>query len=146
MPRMSLAVRLRRQVVIRAHGCCEYCLSQADFVPETFAVDHIIPVSQGGSNEPQNLALACQGCNSRKYDKTQAIDPVDGEVVELYHPRLHNWYEHFAWSWDFAEIIGITPTGRATVETLKLNRPGIVGLRRVLFTLGEHPPKHMTRS
>jgi hypothetical protein len=140
---MPLSARLRRQVFDRAHGCCEYCLSQADFVPETFAIDHIIPVSQGGSDEPENLALACQGRNSRKYNTMQAVDPVDGEVVPLYHPRRNQWHDHFAWNWDYSEIVGTTPIGRATVEAIKLNRSGIVGLRRALFALGEQPPKHI---
>ncbi len=33
-----------------------------------------------------------------------------------------------------------TPTGRATVSELQLNRPGLVNPRRALYTLGEHPP------
>jgi hypothetical protein len=36
--------------------------------------------------------------------------------------------------------IGLTPTGRATVERLQLNREGVVNLRRVLRTIGQHPP------
>jgi len=37
-------------------------------------------------------------------------------------------------------IIGLTPTGRATVEVLKLNREGLVNLRQVLYAAGKHPP------
>jgi hypothetical protein len=36
--------------------------------------------------------------------------------------------------------MGLTPTGRATVETLHLNHEGVVNLRRVLFVVGLHPP------
>ncbi len=35
----------------------------------------------------------------------------------------------------------ITPTGRATIEALQLNREGLVNLRRVLYAMGEHPSK-----
>ncbi len=35
--------------------------------------------------------------------------------------------------------IGLTPTGRSTVEVLQLNREGVVNLRRVLYGMGEHP-------
>ena len=38
-------------------------------------------------------------------------------------------------------MIGLTPTGRATVETLRLNREGVVNLRRILFLVGLHPPE-----
>jgi hypothetical protein len=36
-------------------------------------------------------------------------------------------------------MIGVSPTGRATIEALDLNRNGIVNLRRVLRKLGLHP-------
>jgi hypothetical protein len=51
------------------------------------------------------------------------------------------WSEHFAWNEDYSRVIGLTPTGRATVETLHLNRQGVVNLRRVLFLVGMHPPE-----
>jgi hypothetical protein len=58
----------------------------------------------------------------------------------LYHPREQFWNEHFAWNEDCTLVLGLTPTGRVTVEKLQLNRPGLVNLRRILFTLNEHPP------
>jgi hypothetical protein len=61
-------------------------------------------------------------------------------MFPLYHPRQQRWQEHFAWNEDFTLIVGITPTGRTTVETLKLNREGLVNLRQVLYAMGEHPP------
>jgi hypothetical protein len=65
---------------------------------------------------------------------------VSGNVVSLYHPRQELWSEHFAWNDDFTVILGLTATGRATVETLQLNREGVVNLRRALYVMGEHPP------
>ena len=41
---------------------------------------------------------------------------------------------------DYTIIIGLTPTGRATVEALQMNRRGLVNLRQALFALGKHPP------
>lgn len=38
--------------------------------------------------------------------------------MSLYHPRLQQWGEYFAWNDDFTLVIGLTPTGRATVEAL----------------------------
>jgi hypothetical protein len=87
-----------------------------------------------------NLALSCQGCNNHKYDKMEARDPVGRRLVPIYHPRQQPWQEHFVWNEDFSLILGITPVGRATVLALHLNRPGLVALRRVLVSLGEHPP------
>lgn len=140
MPRQRITARQRRIISERAQGCCEYCLSQVDFATQSFSVEHIIPVVWGGTNVLENLALACQGCNSHKHAKRENIDPIGDAIVSLYHPRQQMWDDHFQWSEDFTLIIGITPTGRATVEALKMNRPGVVNLRRVLFALGEHPP------
>jgi hypothetical protein len=36
-----------------------------------------------------------------------------------------------------------SPTGRATVEKLQVNREGVVNLRRVPREAGEHPPRRV---
>ncbi len=82
----------------------------------------------------------CHFCNNHKYNRTKARDPVSGEMVALFHPRRDRWTEHFAWDVDGTHILGLTPTGRATVEALQLNREPLVNLRRVLVAAGEHPP------
>jgi hypothetical protein len=130
----------REAVVRRAHGCCEYCRAQELYAPDPFSVEHILPASKGGTNELANLAYSCQGCNGRKYTGTEAIDPGTGDIAPLFHPRQHRWDDHFVWNDDYILVIGRTPIGRATVEKLQLNRPGLVNLRRVLFTAGIHPP------
>ncbi len=140
MPDQRITSELRQSVIERARGCCEYCRSQAAYATQSFSVEHILARSKGGATTLDSLALACQGCNNHKYDKTEADDPVSGRLVPLYHPRRDRWSEHFAWSDDFTLIIGLTPTGRATVDTLLLNRDGVVNLRRLLYLYGEHPP------
>ena len=143
MPDKRVTARQREKVAARARGCCEYCRSQVEFATQSFSVEHIIPRSQGGKTELDNLALACQGCNGHKYTKTEGYDSVSGEFVPLYHPRLQEWREHFCWNDDFTLMLGITPTGRATVETLHLNREEVRNLRRVLYEMGRHPPIEM---
>jgi hypothetical protein len=140
MPEPRLSVPQRAALVERAHGCCEYCRAQERYSPDSFSVEHILPLAKGGDTRLENLAFACQGCNSRKYTITEALDPVTHQSVALYHPRRDSWPEHFAWNDDCTLILGLTPTGRATVEKLHLNRTGLVNLRRILFALGEHPP------
>ncbi len=140
MPEPRISTGQRARVVERAKACCEYCQSQERYSPDPFSVEHILPLSNGGTNELENLAFACQGCNNRKYTSVEAFDTVSQSVVPLYHPRQHNWADHFAWSDDGALILGLTPIGRAAVEKLQLNRAGLVNLRRVLVDAGEHPP------
>ena len=138
-----VTLQQKKVVAERARGCCEYCQSQARFALQPFSVEHIVPKSQGGKATLDNLALACQGCNNHKYNKTRGPDPISGETVPLYHPREQRWSEHFSWDVDFTLIIGLTPSGRATVEVLQLNREGLVNLRRVLYAMGEHPPMRL---
>lgn len=51
-------------------GKCKYCKSEfSEVLPYT--VDHRIPLADGGTNWPDNLALACKSCNSTKSDKSE---------------------------------------------------------------------------
>ena len=139
MPRPRLRSNQKVEVKREARDCCEYCGAQEAYSPDTFSVEHILPIAKGGTNDVGNLANACQGCNNRKYTHTEAIDPLTGELVPLYHPRRDVWIEHFTWNEDYTHMIGLSPIGRATVEVLQLNRKGVVNLRRVLHKLGLHP-------
>lgn len=42
---------------------CKYCGARAT------SIDHVVPVSKGGTNDPFNLVPACRSCNSSKGDK-----------------------------------------------------------------------------
>lgn len=141
MPDSYVPALIKRQVIERARERCEYCCSPAEFATQSFAIEHIKPRVLGGETQLSNLALACEGCNSYKGIRTQGRDPLTSATVPLFHPRQHKWHEHFRWSDDYTLVVGLTPTGRITVETLRLNRHGLVNLRRVLYTVGEHPPK-----
>lgn len=137
-----ISPKKKQLVYERAFGCCEYCQCLADFVPDTLPIEHIIPESKNGSNEISNLALSCHGCNGSKYDKIRGVDPTTELNVSLFNPRLQKWREHFKWNDDFSEILGLTNIGRATIATLKMNRPNVVNLRFALYVIGYHPPKH----
>ncbi|MBV9852464.1 MAG: HNH endonuclease [Armatimonadetes bacterium] len=130
----------RRKVAERAAGRCEYCRCPASHASDDFAVEHILPRALGGSDDFANLAWSCQGCNNRKFTAVSAPDPLTLRRIRLYHPRNSVWGHHFGWSADGLHVIGRTPTGRATVERLKLNRAGVLNLRRALMAVGEHPP------
>jgi hypothetical protein len=129
----------RSFVSLRASGCCEYCMMPCDFSPDTFTLEHIISLFEGGNNDLINLAFSCGGCNNNKRQKIKAIDPITGEMVNLFHPRNDIWSNHFQWLENFTIVEGITPQGRATVELLKLNRKGVVNLRKALVAFGVFP-------
>lgn len=129
---------LRQLVIQRAANRCEYCgISQVGQVA-TFHIDHIVPSVAGGATSADNLALACVSCSLRKGARQRISDPVTSQEVKVFHPRQQNWKEHF--SWDGVEVVGITPTGRATVRALDLNRPTMSAIRAEEELLGRHPP------
>ena len=140
MSRERVSAQLKQIVIERAYACCEYCTSLARYSMSPFAVDHIIPRSRGGKTVEGNLALVCQGCNGAKYNKVTAVDPITTHSVPLFHPRQQAWRDHFAWNEPCTHLIGLTPSGRATIVALQLNRSELINLRRVLYAIGEHPP------
>lgn len=141
MPKSNISLAAQGLVKRRARGYCEYCLAPFGFSPDNFQFDHIIPVYLGGTSVPDNLAWADGGCNGHKHTKTHHFDPLNKQLVRLYHPRLDKWHDHFEWSEDETLIIGLTPIGRATVELLQVNRESNINLRRLLIVAGLHPPK-----
>ncbi len=140
MTQYKITEEIKKIVRLRAKNCCEYCLSQEKFATQQFSIEHIFPVSKGGKTILENLALACQGCNNYKYNKIEGYDQLSNQIVSLYHPRKQNWLEHFRWNNNYDLMIGLTPTGRVTINVLRLNREGLVNLRQILYTMGEHPP------
>ena len=52
--------RIREQI-IRRDGCCQQCGAE-----EKLSVDHIVPRSLGGDDNPSNLQVLCSSCNSAK--------------------------------------------------------------------------------
>jgi 5-methylcytosine-specific restriction endonuclease McrA len=139
--RKRLPRALRREVVKRAKGFCEYCRSSSEFSDSPFDVEHIVPISLNGKTELANLALSCHGCNLYKSSRTEGFDTVGKQISRLFNPRRDVWEKHFAWAENFTVIIGLTPVGRATVDVLRLNRKGLINRRRVLLILEEHPPE-----
>jgi hypothetical protein len=128
MPRVPQT--LRQAVITAAQGRCAYCLSPEQMMGVAFEVDHIIPRSAGGYTQLDNLCLSCPTCNRHKARRLTARDPLSGRSVKLFHPKQDLWARRCAWNADGTQIIGLTPTGRATAEALRCNRPAMILLRR----------------
>lgn len=131
---------IQQQVRQRALELCEYCHASEKWQYVLFTVDHVIPLSKNGKNTIDNLALACFHCNRRKSNNITGIDPNSGNQVTLFNPRTSLWNEHFIWSKDELIIIGLTPTGKATIEILNLNRERIINIRAADKAINRHPP------
>lgn len=118
---MAVSDSTRREVRERAASRCEYCHADERWQFVRFTMDHVIPQSDAGSDEAENIALACRNCNERRSNLQQSADPQTGEVVRIFNPRQDNWNEHFSWSADRLYIVGLSPIGRATVQLLDMN-------------------------
>ena len=131
---------MRERVQAQAQNRCGYCLAHQEYVPGTLEIEHIVPSAKGGSDEEDNLWLACHACNLYKGSKTDARDPLTGRTATLFNPRIQSWSHHFQWRKDGALIEGRTDCGRATIIALNLNNLIAVTVRRNWVAAGWHPP------
>ncbi|MGI8502654.1 MAG: HNH endonuclease [Hassallia sp.] len=148
---MTIDENTREFVRKRANYLCEYCHSPERICTTRFTIDHLIPKSLGGSDEPDNLALACRRCNERRYNFLAGFDPETQATVALFNPRQQLWSEHFMWTADARIILGITPIGRASCNRLDLNDEryqeddSIQSARGFWVKAGLHPPEEDSR-
>ena len=127
---------LREQVRQRAANRCEYCrLRQEHESSHPFHIEHINPRKHGGTDEAENLALACHQCNLRKGTNLTGRDPDTNEIVRLFDPRRDRWAEHFKFNGCW--IVGLTAVGRTTSWVLQMNSDDRLELRTILMELGE---------
>lgn len=129
---------LRREVIGRAEGCCEYCLVHQSDSLYAHEVDHIIAVKHRGETILENLCLACLDCNRAKGSDFGSFDPDTGEIAMLYHPRRQKWSAHFGL--DGVYIIPLSATGRVTVFVLNLNDEFRIRARHALLEAKRYPP------
>jgi len=127
---------LRSLVRRRADDLCEYCrLPQAASRFARFHVEHVIARQHGGTTKSNNLALACSFCNFHKGPNIAGLDPENGQLVPLFHPRRDNWAEHFVWKGTM--VVGRAAVSRATAQLLATNDWQRVEVRDNLQSLGE---------
>lgn len=58
-----------RDLYQRQHGCCYYCKTKFGKGKNAYHMDHIVPLSRGGTNDIHNIVLACPPCNLKKGGK-----------------------------------------------------------------------------
>lgn len=72
--RKSTGTRLRMEILKRDGFKCYYC-GRTPAQNVIIEVDHVVPVSEGGTDDPENLVAACEECNAGKsnipLDKSQ---------------------------------------------------------------------------
>ncbi len=127
--------RATRQLVRDRAGLrCEYCQLPESLSPlARLQIEHIRPIKHGGTDDVENLALACIDCNLRKGPNLSGIDPETDAIEPLFHPRLQSWEEHFRL--EGARIVGASGCGRATVAVMDFNMLDRVQVRLAMLRL-----------
>jgi len=81
-PRKKNAVpRRRRALFEKFGGQCYYCACHLELA-DKWHIEHKLPKALGGTNDPENLVVACAPCNLRKRDRT------DTEFEAIERPAL----------------------------------------------------------
>jgi hypothetical protein len=120
-----VSAALRRLVIQRSGGKCEYCLYPQQASLFSFEIEHIIAEKHDGVTESENLALSCPTCNRFKGSDIGSIDPETRQLTPLFHPRTQHWWEHFCL--ESALIIPQTAEGRVTAKILQFNILEVLG-------------------
>src|SRR5262249_1854735 len=128
---------LRRLVVARGEGICEYCLIAQEDTFYGCAADHIISEKHGGSTAAENLAFACVACNQAKGSDVGSIHWETKAFIRLFNPRTDEWAEHFELVG--SRIEGRTPMGVVTARLLGFNTGERVLERKTLQRVGQFP-------
>lgn len=100
---MTVSKRLRFEILRRDNYACRYCGATAPAARLT--VDHVIPVTLGGTDSPDNLVTACGDCNAGK----TSVWP-GSEVIEDVSDRA------LAWSDAIEKAAAEVSTGRRVDE------------------------------
>lgn len=69
-PSTGVRTRMRKRLMKTCDGFCHWCRVKLDDhnanLPHYPTIDHFIPLSRGGTNEPSNLVVACYACNQKR--------------------------------------------------------------------------------
>lgn len=66
-------------------------LCQTPLTADQSHVEHIIPTSLGGDNEPYNVAISCHSCNSIKAMRYVSLDVTSGAPVYHQNRSTGGW-------------------------------------------------------
>ena len=131
-----IPANLRRAVIARANGRCEYCLINEEDTGTRHEVDHIVAEKHGGATTMDNLCHACFLCNRNKGSDVASYTE-DGLLTAFFHPRNQVWSDHF-------QIVGSrietrTGAGEVTAKLFQFNVAERCEERRGLQEAGRYP-------
>lgn len=132
---------LDKKVRENSKNHCGYCLTPQSLTSYKLEIEHIYPLSKGGTSEKENLCLACRHCNLHKASKIYGFDAISAKRARLFNPNSQKWSDHFIWNKEKTSIIGKTACGRSTVYALKMNDDLQTNARKFWKLTGLFPPQ-----
>ena len=97
----------RRAAWARDGLCCRYCGFWSHDDVAKFELDHIRPVSRGGSNTIENLVVACRRCNRMKGVEL-GWTPMSGPEAKNVR-RTRKWAISQGKKWNWRPADGVRP-------------------------------------
>ncbi|MDC7701412.1 HNH endonuclease [Vogesella indigofera] len=70
---------IQNAIQLRERGNCHYCgrvVASPAIANQEYDIDHMVPIAQGGTNDPTNLVLSCPSCNNDKRASIRSFDDV----------------------------------------------------------------------
>jgi hypothetical protein len=139
MERKSIRSSIRFEVFKRDSFTCQYCGARSPDV--LLQIDHIEPVSQGGTNDILNLITSCEACNSGKSDRRlsdTAIIDKQRQQLEALQERKEQIEMMFQWQkslmrLDEHVLQELASFWNELVPTYSLNEAGKHGLQKLLL-------------
>ncbi len=142
MRRDSLPKKIRFEVFKRDSFTCQYCGAKAPDV--VLEVDHIVPVSEGGTDELLNLVTACKACNAGKSDRKLS----DNSILEKQRAQLEEFQERIEqiemmllWHKELTQLDDyileqVADFWAQLVSPYRLNNAGRESLKKLLWKFG----------
>jgi HNH endonuclease len=129
----------RETVELRAGRRCEYCRAPQPATGIRYHLEHVFPESLGGTDDVDNLALACPTCNYYKSNHLLGLDEEGLASRRLFNPRKDHWDQHFEFDRVSLRLKGKTAAGSGTVNRLRMNDPLQIEGRAVWVDLDLFP-------
>lgn len=127
----------RKLIMERAGHRCEYCRVLEYLSSFDYHIDHIIGIQHDGSNSLNNLAYVCSSCNWKKGPNISTVLHIEGPLIQLFNPRIHDWVEHFEVQKGI--ILPLTLIAEGTIKLLELNQDNKIEERFEMMLAGFYP-------
>jgi len=140
----ALKQRIKAYLLKEQNRICPYCYMRLMRGNSYLTIDHIVPKSlhKKFTFTPENLAVACRVCNTKKQDDETLCDdrvteyPSESAAFTIIHPYYDEYHEHIEFQDDLF-VQGISDKGKETIIMCKLIRMDLIEDRAYLLRLDD---------